>query len=321
MDQLLATLRAMADETRLRILRLLAEEELSVTEIAAVLKSGQPAISRHLGMLRTAGLLSMRRDGQRALYRLAPAEGTPTVLWKQLAAAVAGARGADADRTALEEILALRLAGAADFFDQRAADWDRLRTRLVDEAAPFRTVAALAPTGRVIVDVGSGTGAMLPLLAPNTRRILAVDRSRSMLARARANTRQANLLGVEFLRGDMTALPLADGAADGLLATMVLHHAEHPGAALAEFARVLKTGGRLALLDLSAHDDRAMAAEHGDRWLGFAPDVLEDHLAGAGLDEIRVEMLPTRDRRPALVLASATRTKANPHHRMKGERR
>jgi ArsR family transcriptional regulator len=279
----IARFRALGDETRLGLLCALLSEELSVGELSEVMQAGQPGVSRHLAALRDAGLVVARKQGAATYYRISPDDPL-----------LEGAVGAELRRrsaelgltTQIEKVVARRRARAEAFFDEQAESWDALREQLLDQAAGLRALVPLIPSGLTVADIGTGTGGMLPLLSEFAEKIVAVDISQEMLRRAKARARAMGLENVDFLKADLRDLPLEDASVDAAFATLVLHHAPHPGAAVKEIARILRPGRVLVVVDLCAHRHEWLRDEQGDVWLGFTKDEMTGFLNKAGLGRI-----------------------------------
>ncbi|HEU4409706.1 MAG TPA: metalloregulator ArsR/SmtB family transcription factor [Polyangiaceae bacterium] len=271
--------RALADETRLLLLASLLDEELSVGELAEVVQAAQPGVSRHLGALREAGFVALRKQGTASYYRLSadePLLGGPFgEALRRLSAEHKLARR-------VERVLARRRAKSQAFFD-RADDWDALRAELFTESVGFASLLPLVARGLTVADIGTGTGGMLPYLAEVADRIVAVDLSGEMLRRARARAESLGLDKVCFERGELEALPLAPASVDAAFASLVLHHAPRPAVALAEMARVVRPGGAVVIIDLVAHGHEWLRDEQADVWLGFGRDELFALFERAGL--------------------------------------
>jgi ubiquinone/menaquinone biosynthesis C-methylase UbiE len=275
--------RALGDETRLGLLCALLSEELSVGELSEVMQAGQPGISRHLAALRDAGLVVARKQGTTTYYRISPDDP----LLEGAVGAELRRRSAELGLTArIERVVARRRAKAEAFFDEQAESWDDLREQLLDQAAGLRALVPLIPGGLTVADIGTGTGGMLPLLAEFAEKIVAVDISQEMLRRAKARAKSLGLDNVEFIKADLRDLPLEDASVDAAFATLVLHHAAHPGAAVKEMARVLRPGRVLVVVDLCAHRHEWLRDEQGDVWLGFTKDEMISFLNKAGLSRI-----------------------------------
>jgi ArsR family transcriptional regulator len=284
--------RALGDETRLGLLCALLSEELSVGELSEVVQAAQPGVSRHLSALRDAGLVAARKQGATTFYRIQP--GDPLL---------EGPVGAELKRRAIElgllprveRVVARRRAKAEAFFDQQAESWDALRAQLLDQAAGLWALVPLIPRADRVADIGTGTGGMLPLLSEIAQTIVAVDISKEMLRLAQKRAKSLGLDNVEFVKADLHDLPLEDASVDAAFATLVLHHAPDPGAAVKEMARVLRPGGTLVVVDLSAHGHEWLREEQGDVWLGFGRDELVGYLNKAGLVRTQFKVVSQAD--------------------------
>jgi ubiquinone/menaquinone biosynthesis C-methylase UbiE len=289
---LLAGLEAAGEATRLRILCLLAEAELTVTELVAILGQSQPRVSRHLKLLVEAGLAVRQREGAWAFFRLAD-EGVA------FARDLVGRLDPHdpllaADRARLELAREARRRQAAAYFAEQAADWDRIRAL----HAPEERVegALLAMIGdkpfRTLLDLGTGTGRMLELLAPSAERVVGVDQSAAMLALARSRIDQAGLKNVHLRQGDVYAPPVERDGYDLIVIHQVLHFLDDPARALREAARALRPEGRLVVVDFDAHDQEFLRTDFAHRRLGFALAEIEGFLAEAGLVRMRSTRVP-----------------------------
>ncbi len=278
-------LQAVSDETRLRLLRVLHREELNVQELVRVLELRQPTVSRHLAVLREAGWVRQRREGTWSWYRATGAgefPGDPELRRAILAAADAMGPAAT-DDARLAEAVAAREARGQEFFAGVADHWDRIRAQYEHPDLHAGVLAGLVPRGLRVADVGTGTGALLPLLATAADEVIAFDASAAMLRRARRLCRDAQLHNVRCERADVTALPVADGELDAVTCSMVLHHVARPAVAIAELARVIRPGGQVVLLEFTRHNLTWMREELAHQWLGFDRDQLAGWLAAAGL--------------------------------------
>lgn len=288
---LIDILRALADPTRLRIMRLLTRMELAVGELAQVLAQSQPRVSRHIRILAEAGLAERRREGSWVFVRGAPgAGGSP------LSSAVAGlidrgeagdpafAAQAEADRLRLGQIRHAREARAADYFARHAGQWDVLRSLHSSDAMVESELTRLldgVPLGRVL-DVGTGTGRMAELFEPTADAVVALDNSPEMLRLARARLQHLAPGRVELVQGDFAALPFADASFDTVLFHQVLHYAQSPEDVIAEAARVTRSGGRVAIVDFAPHDREELRSAHAHVRLGFANEQVRALLSAAG---------------------------------------
>lgn len=294
MEELLAALRAIAEPTRLRLLVLCARGELTVSELTQILGQSQPRVSRHLKLLCEAGLFDRFREGSWVFYRLSET-GRGGALARQLVAAC----GADDPTIALDlqrlsEIKRQRAELASAYFRENAARWDRIRSLYIGEreveAALVEIIAAADP--RDLLDIGTGTGRMLEILAPRVEHALGIDQSREMLAVARVNLERAGLAHGSVRLGDMYRLALPDASFDAVVVHQVLHYADRPAAAIAEAARVLRPGGILVLVDFAPHALEFLREEHAHRRLGFADAEVMEWCRAAGLDPAPPRHLP-----------------------------
>ncbi|MCP4574421.1 MAG: metalloregulator ArsR/SmtB family transcription factor [bacterium] len=280
-----ALFHSLSDASRLRLLRLLRRSELNVQELVSITGLSQPRVSRHLGVLREQGWLRQRREGTWNWYRAVAPEEFPfgADLVARIADVADGVEGAAADDRALEAVLAERQRRSDDFFAGLAGRWDRIRAEYDHPDIGLGTVAALVEPGLKVLDIGTGTGAMLPLLGGVVGTVVALDNSRAMLERARHLCRDEELAGVRLCNGTVETLPFGDGVFDACHCAMALHHAERPAGAVAEMARVVRPGGRIMLTAFCPHEEAWMRDELAHRWLGFARDEIEGHLRGADL--------------------------------------
>src|SRR5271163_4946763 len=286
MDEILAALRAVAETTRLRLLVLCARGELTVSELAQILGQSQPRVSRHLKLLCEAGLLDRFREGSWVFYRLSSGSAA-SALSRHLVAACGEADETIAlDLQRLAAIKRQRADLAAAYFRDNAAQWHRIRSLYVDEreveAALTEIIAAATPQD--LLDIGTGTGRMLEILAPRVERALGIDQSREMLSVARVNLERAGLANGRVRRDDMYQLALPDASFDAVVVHQVLHYADRPAMAIAEAARVLRPRGILVLADFAPHTLEFLRNEHAHRRLGFADAEVAEWCRAAGLD-------------------------------------
>lgn len=281
MDALLSQLRAAAEPTRLRLLALCARGAFCVTELCVVLGQSQPRLSRHLKLLTEAGLLERIPEGPNAYFQVPGHAGIVRVILARLPEEEPVLQS---DRRQAARIAADRARAASDTFQRDGMDWDELRALDLDaKAIEAALLKALPKQIGALLDIGTGTGRLLELLAPRTSRALGVDASREMLALARARLSERGLADRCTVRqADMYRLPLADGSFDAVTLQMVLHYAEDPAAALAEAARVLRPGGLLLVADLAPHDHGDVLARFAHRWPGFDDAALAGWLGEAG---------------------------------------
>ena len=290
MKQASALYRLLGDEARLRLLRVLSRERLNVTELTGVLGLAQSGVSRHLGMLKDAGLVGEERDGGFSYYRLAPALGRDDDTLTSMLRAQFDAAAADpavrADEARLQEVLRLR----KENFETHAGPDTRDARQLVPGrswAAWSRALGLLMPPLKV-ADLGCGEGYLTMEAARWASRVIAVDRSDAVLTRAKALARRRHVSNVIWKKGELEKLPMRDASVDIAMLSQALHHARDPLHAVAEAARVTTPGGRVLLLDLRAHEEEWVRAKLGDRRLGFADEELRRMLAAAGLVDVKV---------------------------------
>lgn len=309
MASLIKAIRLLGDEGRLRLLRLLDREELSVAELQDILGMGQSRISMQLAQLRQGGLVEVRRAGQKSLYRVAPGlDGTIRQLLQQSAAEIAEA--AQDDRS-LELILKKRKDHIRSYFDELAGRFGR-------NYVPGRSWRGLAEMllkllpPQIIADLGAGEGTMSLLLAQRAERVIAVDSSEKMVEFGADIARRHGVANLEYRCGDLEELPVADGEADIALLHQSLHHALHPQKAVAEAVRILRPGGRVVVMDLLKHRFEEARDMYADVWLGFSELELLELLTGAGLHEVEVSVVHREEESPHFETVLAIGQKRGP---------
>lgn len=283
----------LSDPVRLRLLRLLERQELSVGELARVVQLPQSTVSRHLKLLGEGELLVSRAEGTSTFYRLVlddlPRESR--ALWLVVREQVALTAELEEDHRRLDAVLLDRRLDTASFFGRVAGEWDGVRNELFGDRVTLQALLPLIPHEWTVADLGCGTGNAAELLAPVVSRVIAVDQSEPMLTAAKK--RLERFSNVEFLRGDLEKLPIADGSCDAAVCVLVLHHIPDPGLVCAEMARVLRPGGVALIVDMVEHDRSAYRHSMGHRWLGFGVPQMIRLLAAAGLDRVRFQTLPS----------------------------
>lgn len=297
MSETLIALRGAGEATRLRILALLAESELNVTDLTQILGQSQPRISRHLKLLVEGDLVRRYREGSFVFFRLDEAGASGT-----LAKAIVGALDpADAtlcrDRARAEAVRKARAEAAQAYFRIHAAEWDRIRTlHVAEEQVEAAMLEALGEGPfSLLVDLGTGTGRILELFGKRAKRALGFDLNHDMLAYARMKLDRAGLAHVQARHGDLNNVPLADGAADAVVLHQVLHFLDDPAAAVAEAARILAPGGKLLVVDFAPHELEFLREQSAHRRLGLPADQLARWFADAGLDiEQSRELAPSQ---------------------------
>ena len=311
--------RLLGDDGRLRLLRVLARERLNVTELTGVLGLAQSGVSRHLGLLKDAGLVQEEKDGGYSYYRLAPplAAGSSAgavsvnplrVMLDRQFAAAADDPMLRADDARLHEVLRLR----KENFETHAGPDARDARQLVPGrswAAWSRALGMLLPPLKV-ADLGCGEGYLTMEAARWAARVIAVDRSEAVLRRARGLAERRRVNNVTWKRGELEHLPIVDEHVDVAMLSQALHHAEQPARAVAEAARITAPGGRVLVLDLRAHHETWVHGTLGDRVLGFADAELKRMLTAAGLRDVRVGVGARKTGDPfTVLLASGTKKK------------
>jgi DNA-binding transcriptional ArsR family regulator/precorrin-6B methylase 2 len=280
-------LRALADPTRLRIMRLLAHMELAVGELAQVLGQSQPRVSRHVRILCDAGLAERRKEGSWVFLRSAIGETRAPPLGAAAAKLLGAAERDDAafaarcaeDRRHLAAIRAARETSAEAYFARHAGEWDTLRSLHSPDGPVEAALANALGEGSLgaLLDVGTGTGRMAEIFAPRALRVTGLDKSPEMLRIARARLQNIPAEQVELVQGDFLALPFADASFDTVLFHQVLHYAQEPEGVLAEAARVARPGGHIAVVDREELRER-----HAHARLGFSDEQMLALLSDAG---------------------------------------
>jgi ArsR family transcriptional regulator len=313
-------LAALGDVVRLRILRLLEREELSVGEVAKVVQLPQSTVSRHLKVLADGGWVFKRTEGTAAFYRVV-LDDLPSAhrgLWVAVrdllvgpAAAREHAAELDEDTRRLASVLADRRGDAQAYFGRLAGQWDDVRAELFGSRFTLLGLLHLFPRDWTVADLGCGTGNASELLAPLVGRVIAVDQSQPMLSAARK--RLEGVRNVEFVKGELSALPLADASVDACVCVLVLHHVERPEAALAQMHRVLRPGGQALIVDMVEHDRAAYRHSMGHRHQGFSEPAMLSFVRSAGLERARYLPLPTdsQARGPGLFALTCSRPAAS----------
>ena len=311
MASIVKSLRVLGDINRLRMLLLLSREELSVAELQEILGMGQSSISTHLAQLKHAGLVEDRRTGKNIWYQSkAGGEVLPGLLG-MLQQAPEEIPEAAHDRAALDLVLRKRQDKTRAFFDDMAG-------RLGREYVPGRSWRSIAEAlllmlpPMVIADLGAGEGAFSLLLAQRAQQVIAVDNSDKMVELGSQLAQKQGVAALEYRKGDLEAVPIADGTVDLALFSQSLHHALHPERAIAEAWRILKPGGRIAILDLVQHRFTEARELYADVWLGFSEVELELLLGKSGFGNVHTAVVHKETEAPFFqtVLATGNKTPA-----------
>jgi ArsR family transcriptional regulator len=301
-------LTTLSDPTRSRLLHVLENRELTVTELCSVLQLPQSTVSRHLKILNDDGWVASRADGTSRYYRLATGlEPAAQQLWSVVRSQVAESVAGRQDVRRVEGVVSERRSRSQEYFSSVAGQWDAVRLELFGDRSPLVAMLALIDSDLDIADLGAGTGQLSATLAPFVRRMIAVDASAQMLAAARA--RLADATNVDVRHGELESLPITDAEVDAAVMSLVLHYIAEPAKALGEAARVLRPGGRLIVVDMMPHDREEYRQQMGHVWQGFSSEQMTDWLSRAGFDRVRYTPLPVSSdvQGPALFVASAIR--------------
>ncbi len=304
MSRTLKILRALGDSTRLRLLALVEEEELSVNELQFITGLGQSRISTHLGLLLENGLVTSRRDGKRSLYRTIH-NGQVN---DSLSLALKGATEAPehgSDQASLRRILKQRNQTQQLYFNQVAGRFDR-------QYGPGRSWQAFGQFLLRIIppldiaDLGSGEGLLAELLSRRARKIICVDNSKRIVDFGTQKAKKNGLKNVEFRQGNIESPPIRTNTVDLALLSQALHHAEHPEKAIAAAHKILRPGGQLMILDLLEHNQSTVTEHLGDRWPGFNETTLHTWLQDAGFKQIETAQVDREEEPPHFETILAT---------------
>ena len=303
-------IKILSDATRLRLLALLQSEPLSVVAVSVNKDMGQSRISSHLALLRQAGLVEDRREGKKSYYSLRPPTGADLQPIFNATLNAAGRMPATLeDLQSLDRVLSRRRAETEAYFNMVAS-------RLGKHYCPGRSWEAighfllLLTPHLDIVDLGAGEGVLSQLLARRARSVICIDNSPSMVKVGSQLAKEHGIDNLTYKLGDIEQVPLPDNSADLALLSQALHHARRPEQAIAEATRILRPGGRLAILDLNQHTFEKARELYQDRWLGFSPNRLHSWLKSAGLTEVAVEPVSREESEPHFETLLATAVKA-----------
>ena len=293
MDFLLAGLRAAGEGTRLRLLYLLSQGEFNVSELTQILGQSQPRVSRHLKLMCEAGLLDRFKEGSWVLFRMRE-DGPGGRIARNIVDLIpADDNIARRDFLRVQNILSDRREKAQAYFGENAENWDQIRALHISEKQVAEKVRLLAGDSPIedYLDIGTGTGSVLALLAPQAKIATGLDSSREMLAIARTRMEDNGLKHVRVRHGDVFSLPFEDATIDLITIHQVLHFLDNPGGSLMEAGRVLRNGGRILVVDFAPHDLEFLRTEHAHHRLGLSNEDMGRWLAKAGLKLVKHEEL------------------------------
>ena len=314
-DDLNTALKAAGEETRLRVLALLSEAELTVSDLTDILRQSQPRISRHLKLLAEAGLIERFREGTWAFFRLSEHGGGAEVARALIERLNPADPTITRDRNRLASVRQARAAAAQAYFRAHAAEWDRIRKLHVADAAVEEAIRAAldGKPFRSLLDLGTGTGRMLELFGKEIERGLGLDLSLDMLLLARDRLERAGLKHCSVRQGDIYDLPLGHDSFDVVILHQVLHFLDDGARAIKEAARVLRPGGRLLVIDFAPHELEFLREQHAHRRLGFSAETVTQWMAASGLEPVMHKSLspePGSDGKIAVSLWLARDTRA-----------
>jgi len=298
MSSTLKALRALSDSTRLRIMAVLEQDELSVNELQEITKMGQSRISTHLRLLQDAALVQSRREGKRTFYKIH--EHADKASREIIALAVTGAKELpehEHDEVNLKRILARRKQQEQVYFNQVAGRFDRSYGPGRSWQAFGHLLLRILPP-LTVADLGSGEGLLSELLARRCKKVIAVDNSEKMVEFGARKAKKNGLKNLEFRRGDLQNPPIDPNSVDLVILSQALHHAEKPSEAIKAAHRILLPGGQLLILDLAEHKFDKAHELYGDRWLGFAESDLQRWLEAAGYKKIEINVVAREEQPP-----------------------
>lgn len=293
-DELQKVFKTLSDPTRIRILRLLESEQLVVQELMEVLGMAQSRVSRHLAILREAGLVTDRRDRTFVSYRMSPpTEPWWRDAWKIVRENLKGDSTAERDDAALARVVAARGDTSRSFFDIVGPEWDALRKVFNDDLVRARAINRLIDPNQRVADIGTGTGILAIELGRLGIRVIGVDGSSRMLDAARKNLANDDRVSeglVEFRSGDAHALPLEDGEVDAAFAHMVLQYLARPEVCISEMCRVIRPGGSIVVVDFVEHELDWMREELGVKSLGFEVEQIRQWISDLGMVDVQIQV-------------------------------
>lgn len=307
---MLNLLKALADPCRLRLVAVLLHGEFTVQDLTRIFGMGQSRISRHLKILAGAGILTVKRQGTWSYYRTGNGNAFFEAMLPALERELEQLPQRREDLASLARILDERRRRSQEFFDRHARQWDDMTRALLPVPDYRERLISLIPPCASLLEVGFGTGVMLPDLAERATTVIGVDHSPAMREEARRRLADRGLNNIELRLGEMTHLPLPDESADVMVANMVLHHAAEPASVLREFGRVLTPGGTLIVADLARHERESARDQLADQWLGFERDELQAWLRSAGFCTMDVEQIAGAPGEEDVLLVRSTKDRS-----------
>ena len=273
--------KALADETRIRILNLLYKKELNVNEIVSILDMGQSRISRHLKILSDSSLLISRKDGLWVFYKANEIAFSGELI-RLIDSKLKSEEIFLLDIIRLDKYIKERGEKVKEYFNKVASDWKKIRGEILGELDLNSEIVKYAGKCRCTADLGCGNGELVELLLAKSEKVIGVDRSQGMLDEAGKYLKSSGKTGFDLRLGELAHLPVRDNETDCVVINMVLHYLDDPSAAVSEAARVVKSGGRLVITELDSHGDESLRNSYGHRWLGFPPDTVKSWLEQNG---------------------------------------
>jgi ArsR family transcriptional regulator len=292
-DALIRAFKSLSDEARVRILYILSLGDFSVNEIVEILSMGQSSVSRHLKILTEAGFLNFRREGSWVYYSLrrddfkAAIELTDIILkYKN------DLPFREVDQRNSISILKKRELRSRKFFDDLGQSWEKVQEEVLEPRIyRDRVVQSLPAHSAMVLDLGCGPGGLIPYLLTKADQVVGLDSSARMVEVAKQEFIGNSRVRIE--EAHLENLPIGDGEADSVVASMVLHHLSHPPKVIQEINRVLRIGGTFSLVDLSKHNQEFMREKYADLWMGFDTDLMESWLVSHGFEILEEEEIPT----------------------------
>jgi ArsR family transcriptional regulator len=308
--QLLSRLSALNDLARLRMLRLLSREELSVGELARALQLPQSTVSRHLKLLHEAAWVEKRTVGTASFYRLDEESLEPhaPTLWDAAQLGLGTPASFEEDDTRLHGVLADRARDSKSYFGRVGGEWDDIRNSLFGRGFTAEALLSFLQHDWVVADLGCGTGNAAEHVAPYVRKVIAIDREPAMLEAARK--RLASFKNIEFRQGEMADLPLKDRELDAAMLFLVMHHMPEPSEIANEAARCLKGGGLFMVVDMVAHDREDYRRDMGHKHLGFSERDVKSWARRAAMSHVTYRRLrpDSESKGPGLFVATMRKT-------------